>query len=38
MLADVEQQVVALRALHARLRDADAGPSFGEIVLKSRPV
>lgn len=37
VLSDVEQQVMALRALHARLRDLDEGPSFGEVVARSRP-
>jgi len=37
VLADVEQQVMALRALHAKLRDLDAGDSFGGVVAKSRP-
>jgi len=35
---DLEQKVLALRALHAKLRDRDAGESFGEIVARSRPV
>jgi hypothetical protein len=37
ILEDLEQKVMALRALHARLRDLDAGESFGEVVAKSRP-
>jgi hypothetical protein len=36
VLADVEQQVMALRAMHARLREVDEGPSFGDIVARSR--
>lgn len=28
--------MLALRGLHAKLRDADEGPSFGEIVAWSR--
>ena len=38
VLADVEQQVMALRALHAKLRDADADENFGGVVAQSRPV
>ena len=38
VLADVEQQVMALRALHAKLRDIEAGENFGDMVAKSRPV
>lgn len=38
ILEDLETKVLALRALHAKLRDADGGPSFGEIVARSRPV
>ena len=37
VLADLEQQVMALRALHAKLRDQDAGESFGDIVARGRP-
>ncbi len=37
ILEDLEQKVLALRALHAKLRDMDAGPSFGEVVARSRP-
>ncbi len=36
LLEDLEQKVLALRALHAKLRDLDAGPSFGEVVARSR--
>jgi hypothetical protein len=37
ILEDLEQKVLALRALHAKLRDIDAGESFGDIVARSRP-
>jgi hypothetical protein len=37
ILEDLEQKVLALRALHARLRDRDAGASFGDVVARSRP-
>lgn len=37
VLADIDQQVMALRALHSKLREADEGPSFGEVVARSRP-
>ena len=37
ILEDLEQKVLALRALHAKLRDMDAGPSFGDVVARSRP-
>jgi len=37
VLADVEQQVMALRALHAKLRDMDAGENFGGVVARGRP-
>jgi len=37
VLADVEQQVMALWALHAKLRDLDAGESFGGVVAQARP-
>ena len=36
-LEDLEQKVRALRALHAKLRDPDAGESFGDIVARGRP-
>jgi len=36
-LADVEQQVMALRALHAKLRDLDAGENFGGLIAQARP-
>jgi len=38
ILEDLEQKVLALRALHAKLRERDEGPSFGDIVARSRPV
>ena len=37
LLEDLEQKVLALRALHAKLRDLDAGESFGAVVARSRP-
>lgn len=37
ILEDLEARVLALRALHTRLRDMDAGESFGDIVARSRP-
>ncbi len=37
VLADVEQQVMALRALHAKLRDLEAGENFGGVVARARP-
>ncbi|MGA7477047.1 MAG: hypothetical protein WBW47_07550 [Thermoplasmata archaeon] len=37
ILEDLEQKVLALRALHAKLRDMGAGVSFGEVVARSRP-
>jgi hypothetical protein len=36
ILEDLEQKVLALQALHAKLRDADAGESFGGVVARSR--
>ncbi len=38
ILQDLEQKVLALRALHEKLRDQLAGPSFGDLVARSRPV
>ena len=38
ILEDLEQKVLALRGLHAKLRDLDAGESFGAVVARSRPV
>jgi hypothetical protein len=37
ILEDLEQKVLALRALHAKLRDLDAGESFGGVVTRGRP-
>ncbi len=37
ILEDLEQKVLALRALHAKLRNMDAGESFGEVVARARP-
>jgi hypothetical protein len=37
ILEDLEAKVLALRALHAKLRDLDAGDSFGDVVARSRP-
>jgi hypothetical protein len=37
ILEDLEQKVLALRALHAKLRDLDAGASFGDVVARARP-
>jgi hypothetical protein len=37
ILEDLEEKVLALRALHAKLRDLDAGQSFGNVVARSRP-
>jgi hypothetical protein len=36
ILEDIEQKVLALRALHTKLRDAEAGESFGGVVARSR--
>jgi len=38
ILEDLEQKVLALRQLHAKLRDMDAGESFAGVVARSRPV
>ena len=38
ILEDLEQKVLALRALHAKLRDLDAGENFGGVVARSRPI
>jgi len=38
ILEDLEQKVLALRALHAKLRDLEGGENFGGAVAKSRPV
>ena len=37
ILEDLEQKVLALRALHAKFRDMDAGDSFAGVVARSRP-
>jgi len=37
ILEDLEQKVLALRALHAKLRDLDVGESFAGVVARSRP-
>jgi hypothetical protein len=37
LLEDLEEKVIALRALHEKLRDVTAGPSFGDVVARSRP-
>jgi len=36
LLEDLEQKVLALRALHAKLHDRDLGESFGAVVARSR--
>jgi hypothetical protein len=38
ILEDLEQKVIALRQLHEKLRDRLGGPSFGDVVARSRPV
>jgi hypothetical protein len=35
---DLEEKVMALRQLHQKLRDRDAGKSFGDAVARGRPV
>lgn len=37
ILEDLEQKVIALRALHARMRALDGGESFGDVVARGRP-
>ena len=37
ILEDLKQKVFALRALHAKLHDVDAGESFGDAVARGRP-
>jgi hypothetical protein len=37
ILEDLEAKVLALRALHAKLRDLDAGESLGAVVTRGRP-
>jgi hypothetical protein len=36
--AILEEKVMAPRALHAKIRDLDAGPSFGDVVAQPRPL
>jgi hypothetical protein len=38
ILEDLEEKVLALRQLHAKLRDTDAGESFAGVVARSRPL
>jgi hypothetical protein len=38
ILVDLEQKVLALRPLHSKFRDMDAGESFGGVIARSRPV
>jgi hypothetical protein len=38
ILEDLEAKVLALRALHEKLRDVTAGPSLGDVVARARPV
>jgi hypothetical protein len=37
ILEDLEQKVLALRALHAKLRIVEGGASFGDVVAGGRP-
>ena len=37
LLADVELLVMAIRVLHAKLRDLADGENFGGVVARSRP-
>ena len=37
ILEDLEQKVMALRALHAKLRDLGRGEIFGDLVARSHP-
>lgn len=37
ILEDLEQKVLALRALHEKLRDRLTGPSFGDVVARGAP-
>jgi hypothetical protein len=37
ILEDLEAKVLALRALHLKLRGTEGGSSFGEVVAQSRP-
>ncbi|MGI0054148.1 MAG: hypothetical protein ACREBZ_00245 [Thermoplasmata archaeon] len=36
ILEDFEQKVIALRALHAKIRDVNLGESFGDVVARGR--
>jgi len=38
ILEDLEEKVLALRQLHAKLRDLDVGESFAGVVARSRPL
>jgi hypothetical protein len=38
ILEDLEHKVIALRALHEKLRDVIAGPSLGDVVARGRPL
>ena len=33
----LEAKALALRALHVKLRDMDAGESYGDVVARSQP-
>jgi hypothetical protein len=37
IVQDLELKILALRALHEKLRDATAGPSLGDVVARGRP-
>lgn len=37
IIEDLELKVFALRALHAKLHDLEAGESFGDVVARGRP-
>lgn len=36
ILEDLEAKVLAPRALHIKLREAEGGPSFGDVVATQR--
>jgi hypothetical protein len=38
ILKDLEARVIALRAVHFKLRDIDAGENFGGLVAQRRPL
>jgi hypothetical protein len=38
VLKDLEQKALALQAFHAKFRDLYGGGSFGDVVVRSRPV